>query len=164
MVSLYVNSYSQKTSTQSREKHKAKMKSMEGMHPMTMVELHALKTKLRGKEEELSQSQNELKRTREELLKCRGEVKQLEEVRLTAAQVCIIHVLCTVYVCIQVLLNVIYECHKYRPVCVCLQLVDVDLVEKVESLKRQLEEKSNREKEEEKHTISEQDVVSSDYT
>ena len=71
-------SHSQKTPTQSREKHKAEMKSMEGMHHMTMVELHALKTKL-------SQSQNELKRTREELLKCRREVKQLEEVRLTVA-------------------------------------------------------------------------------
>ena len=42
--------------------------------------------------------------------------------------------------------------------------MDVDLVEKVESLKRQLEEKSSREKEEEKQTLSEQDVVSSDYT
>ena len=111
-----------KTPTQSREKRKAEMKSMEGMHHMTMVELHALKTKLRAKEEELSQSQNELKRTREKLLKCRGEVKQLEE------------------------------------------LVVVGLVEKVESLKRQLEEKSSREKEEEKQTLSEQDVVSSDYT
>ena len=85
MVMLYVISFTQKTPTQSREKHKAEMKSMEGMHHMTMVELHALKTKLRAKEEELSQSQNELKRTREELLKCRGEVKQLEEVRLTVA-------------------------------------------------------------------------------
>ena len=83
MVSLY--SYSQKTPTQSREKYKADMKSMEGMHHMTMVELDALKTKLGGKEEELSQSQNELKRAREELLKCRGEVKQLKEVRLTVA-------------------------------------------------------------------------------
>ena len=62
---------------------------------------------------------------------------------------------------VKVLLHLIYEYHKYRPVCVCLQLVDVDLVEKVESLKRQLEEKSSREKEEEKQTIS--DVVSSDY-
>ena len=78
-------SFTQKTPTQSREEHKAEMKSMEGMHHRTMVELHALKTKLRAKEEELSQSQNELKRTREELLKCRGEVKQLEEVRLTVA-------------------------------------------------------------------------------
>ena len=85
MVRLYVISFTQKTPTQSREKHKAEMKSMEGMHHMTMVELHALKTKLRAKEEELSQSQNELKRTREELLKCRREVKQLEEVRLTVA-------------------------------------------------------------------------------
>ena len=42
--------------------------------------------------------------------------------------------------------------------------MDVDLVEKVESLKRQLEEKSSREKGEEKQTISEEDVVSSDYT
>ena len=55
------------------------------MHHTTMVELHALKIKLRAKGEELSQSQNELKRTREELLKCSGEVKQLEEVRLTVA-------------------------------------------------------------------------------
>ena len=42
--------------------------------------------------------------------------------------------------------------------------MDVDLVEKVESLKKQLEEKSSHEKEEEKQTLSEQDVVSSDYT
>ena len=78
-------SFTQKTPTQSREKHKAEMKNMEEKHPMTIVELEALKTKLRAKEEELSQSQNELKRTREELLKCRGEAKQLKEVRLTVA-------------------------------------------------------------------------------
>ena len=40
--------------------------------------------------------------------------------------------------------------------------MDIDLVGKVESLKKQLEEKSSREKEKEEHTMSEQDIVSSD--
>ena len=51
------------------------------MHDMTMVELHALKTKLAGKEEELKTSQNELNRTRDQALKYIGEVKKLKEVR-----------------------------------------------------------------------------------
>ena len=51
------------------------------MHHMTMVELHALKTKLAGKEEELKTSQNELNRTRDQAMKYIGEVKKLKEVR-----------------------------------------------------------------------------------